>query len=252
MKKYTVKEFANEIRTKHPGSYDDLSDEKLVELWLKKFPDDKFKLENEIVNITKKSNNIFNGKLFWVVLVIIIFSIIFFYFKSSNSSTPKIENFFSYNGDTIWLKSAYHDENFEEIYFINEVYTPIVDTNAKGMYLGLCHWQSNDEIVKVSSFKQLKEFPQGVYEFKKDTGPNNWKPYTIVYSENSLINSLIKDNCPDIFNCPEAEKKLISSGSKLIITKDVDGRFTFEWNLNLANGEIIIGNYRGDVNLLAE
>lgn len=38
--KYTVSEFASEIRQLYPGDYDDLSDNKLVELWLKKYPND--------------------------------------------------------------------------------------------------------------------------------------------------------------------------------------------------------------------
>jgi hypothetical protein len=41
MKKYTISEFAQKIRAKYPGSYDDLSDKKLIELWLKKYPKDK-------------------------------------------------------------------------------------------------------------------------------------------------------------------------------------------------------------------
>jgi len=41
MKLYTISEFAQKIRAKYPGSYDDLSDKKLIELWLKKYPKDK-------------------------------------------------------------------------------------------------------------------------------------------------------------------------------------------------------------------
>ena len=38
--KYTISEFAEEIRALYPGDYDDLTDGKLVELWLKKHPKD--------------------------------------------------------------------------------------------------------------------------------------------------------------------------------------------------------------------
>jgi hypothetical protein len=38
--KYTISEFAEEIRALYPGDYDDLTDGKLVELWLKKNPKD--------------------------------------------------------------------------------------------------------------------------------------------------------------------------------------------------------------------
>lgn len=43
--KYTVKEFVQEIRKLYPGDYDDLSAEKLVELWLKKYPNDREKID---------------------------------------------------------------------------------------------------------------------------------------------------------------------------------------------------------------
>jgi len=48
--KYTINEFATEIRKSYPGDYDDLSDTKLVELWLKKYPNDKEKIGSDIVN----------------------------------------------------------------------------------------------------------------------------------------------------------------------------------------------------------
>lgn len=43
--KYTIDKFANEIRKKYPKDYDDLSNSKLVELWLKKYPEDKIKVD---------------------------------------------------------------------------------------------------------------------------------------------------------------------------------------------------------------
>ena len=43
--KYTISEFAQEIRKIYPGDYDDLTDSKLIELWLKKYPADKEKIE---------------------------------------------------------------------------------------------------------------------------------------------------------------------------------------------------------------
>ena len=39
--KYSINEFAREIRKLYPGDYDDLSDTELVSLWLKKYPNDK-------------------------------------------------------------------------------------------------------------------------------------------------------------------------------------------------------------------
>ena len=43
--KYTIYEFAQEIRKKFPGDYDDLTDNKLVELWLRKYPNDSSKID---------------------------------------------------------------------------------------------------------------------------------------------------------------------------------------------------------------
>ncbi len=43
--KYTIHEFAQEIRKKFPGDYDDLTDNKLVELWLCKYPNDSSKID---------------------------------------------------------------------------------------------------------------------------------------------------------------------------------------------------------------
>jgi len=38
--KFTITEFAREIRKMYPNDYNDLTDKKLVELWLKKYPKD--------------------------------------------------------------------------------------------------------------------------------------------------------------------------------------------------------------------
>lgn len=43
--KYTVSEFAEEVRKLYPGEYDDLKDKKLVKLWLKKYPEDLIKVD---------------------------------------------------------------------------------------------------------------------------------------------------------------------------------------------------------------
>jgi len=59
--KYTIKEFAKEIRKLYPNDYDDLSDEKLVELWLNKYPNDRDKIDfnkggKDKVQTTEPSN----------------------------------------------------------------------------------------------------------------------------------------------------------------------------------------------------
>jgi hypothetical protein len=52
--KYTVNEFASEIRKLYPGEYDDLSDQELVQKWLQKYPNDADKVEIDHLTLTKK------------------------------------------------------------------------------------------------------------------------------------------------------------------------------------------------------
>lgn len=82
--KYTVSEFAQEIRKMYPGDYDDLSDSKLVELWLKKYPNDREKIS--LLNIrqtpfmpskkqtSKESSSLSSVLVLAVISVILIFS----------------------------------------------------------------------------------------------------------------------------------------------------------------------------------
>lgn len=56
--KYTLNEFAQEIRNLFPGNYDDLSNEDLVKLWLRKYPNDQEKID---LNIGK--NNLIENKV---------------------------------------------------------------------------------------------------------------------------------------------------------------------------------------------
>jgi hypothetical protein len=56
--KYTINEFASQIRNLYPNDYNDLTDEKLVELWLKKYPEDIEKIDFNIRKPQKKSKNI--------------------------------------------------------------------------------------------------------------------------------------------------------------------------------------------------
>jgi inorganic pyrophosphatase/exopolyphosphatase len=61
MTKYTTEEFADQIRCKYPNAYDDLDDETLIQLWLKKFPNDeeKIAIANELTTqLNENKNNI--------------------------------------------------------------------------------------------------------------------------------------------------------------------------------------------------
>jgi hypothetical protein len=80
--KYTIREFAQEIRNNYPNNYDDLSDIELVNLWLKKYPKDKSKVnlksygELPIPSKQTGSNSTFSLKnvfklIFWIGFIAI-------------------------------------------------------------------------------------------------------------------------------------------------------------------------------------
>lgn len=77
--KYTVSEFAKQIRNLYPGDYDDLNDTNLVELWLKKYPNDinKIKINNEPVyikqEITNQDSNWGKQAVFFILIIVFLF-----------------------------------------------------------------------------------------------------------------------------------------------------------------------------------
>ena len=64
--KYSIEEFAAQIRDLYPGDYDDLSDNKLVSLWLKKYPNDIKKVD---LNNKKESQSF---SFIWIIACVII------------------------------------------------------------------------------------------------------------------------------------------------------------------------------------
>lgn len=81
MKRYTNSEFAAKIRRQNPGSYDDLSDKKLVELYLKKYPEEKNKIiqthsdsmENPTIEDVKEiANDVLATFFVWFGVIMIV------------------------------------------------------------------------------------------------------------------------------------------------------------------------------------
>ena len=70
--KYTINEFASQIRNQYPNDYDDLTDEKLVELWLKKYPEDIEKIDFKIEIPQKKSTNIFEYIIEGIFVIVVV------------------------------------------------------------------------------------------------------------------------------------------------------------------------------------
>jgi len=79
--KYSIKEFANQIRNLYPNDYNDLTDDKLVELWLKKYPNDITKInliQTETVRYISKEEPIYssssnNSYIKYIIIAIICF-----------------------------------------------------------------------------------------------------------------------------------------------------------------------------------
>jgi len=86
LKKYSVSEFTNEIRNKYPKAYNDLSDKKLLELWIKKFPND-IKQIKDYNNSNFKGDNavreIYTYYIKWLGIIICALCI-FSFFVSTN------------------------------------------------------------------------------------------------------------------------------------------------------------------------
>lgn len=94
--KYTVNEFAQEIRKMYPGDYDDLSDGKLVDLWLQKYPSDREKINFNTNDKIKSENSEKSTTSFLPVMWISVIAVLIFLVKnfvnSNNSSrTQQVE-----------------------------------------------------------------------------------------------------------------------------------------------------------------
>lgn len=131
--KYTVEEFALEIREMYPGDYDDLSDEKLVKLWLRKYPDDIEKIQLKSIRIKEyqKTKIIYRTPVSWIIIIVL--PIILFitnpeinaHYKEAkiaikNSINKNIKN--NIEDDTfsalgIILSNSLLDENIDKIIF---------------------------------------------------------------------------------------------------------------------------------------
>jgi hypothetical protein len=83
MKQYTISEFAKKIRVQYPGSYDDISDKKLIELWLKKYPKDK-------EHIIEESNS-GNSWFFYLIVIALIAGGLYLYNNHNISSANRDE-----------------------------------------------------------------------------------------------------------------------------------------------------------------
>ena len=138
--KYTIREFAQEIRNNYPNNYDDLSDTELVNLWLKKYPKDKSKVNlnsygESPIQLKQTGSKPFLS--FFSISVILISSVLFFtnpdieehYKESNNLFKLLVEDKVSDNVDNNLLSTlgsllieSVIDENIEQIIYRKNFY----------------------------------------------------------------------------------------------------------------------------------
>jgi len=92
---FTVKQFADKIRIKYPNVYDDISDNELVELWLKKFPNDKEYIihdDNDKTNLPKETSGLsWIKNLFFLILLAVGGYYLFNKKTNNNDFIPKTD-----------------------------------------------------------------------------------------------------------------------------------------------------------------
>ncbi len=88
--RFTITEFAQNIRNQYPKEYDDLSDSQLVNLWVKKYPNDQEKIifSTFSPSVEKKTNN----HWYWIGGILIVIAAISSYVLYQDSKYPKSEN----------------------------------------------------------------------------------------------------------------------------------------------------------------
>ena len=238
MRKYTIEEFADQIRIKYPNSYDDLEDDKLIELWLKKFPNDEEKIIFES-GAPKKSNK---WKYLWVILLLILFAL----FRSLiTSGELKDSDFINKNelitdyGKVELKYGVVSNSAYDELYLFEK--QPVLESNGEpsyeknlsnnGIYFELCHWTKNTESLNIENTDLLNEFPTGEYTYNgKSQG--NWQPYTITDISYSTPNFL-----------SDTSKNEIIWGT-LNISKNND-EYTIDFEIKYYNGDVTSGNFIG-------
>jgi hypothetical protein len=244
MKKYTIEEFADQIRSKYPNAYDDLEDNKLIKLWLKKFPDDEEKIIWESPSSTTKLKTKSYKKYIWFSLVFLLFIAFrapscrnnMIEFSKNLSENP--ENYIKQDGQKKGLSfGATSNYYFDELYLFEE--DPKLESNKSigyglnllynGIYFKLSHWKKNTESLDIEDADKLKDFPVGHYTYNGESD-ENWEPFTIKNID--FPTSKFK-----------SDSNLIISGT-LDISKNAEEYkidFQFEYN----NGKVTSGHFNG-------
>jgi len=124
--KYSIKEFAQEIRKTYPNDYNDLSDDELVHLWLKKYPKDKNKID-----FSKKEKTSFN--FLWILFIIVgVFLLVKYY--NENSSTINDDDKYINDYDNIDNKEQIEIQPKRSDYISSEVSIMVDSSDIMKIY----------------------------------------------------------------------------------------------------------------------
>ncbi len=190
MKKYTIEEFADQIRSKYPNAYDDLDDEALIQLWLKKFPEDKIK-------IIKKS---MWGKYKYLYLFIFLLSIFVAYGIFLEMNYPNTEA--ELQNQICDKKWDLKEGEIVEI-FINNVLIPRNSSNLR-----------NNLISLIDSAEELKQHTNNeLYDFfETEINSQKNKDSYIIFKKNGGL-------CGDEFDYSYYNQYYDSENSDLIFSE---------------------------------
>lgn len=256
MKKYTTKEFAADIRNKYPGSYDDLTDSQLVELWLKKFPQDKDKItENISTDKSQPQKWLTTRNILLAVLILgsIIARVAIWNIGKNESKTNEEfllsvppESYVIYDGDTTELNYGYIDKSLSKLcLYENEVKNdnPLYAYQENnGMLIELCHWSFSGGPLKPDQMISLSELPSGEYRFQQYDGSDNWSPFTI--TDFLFYNDRLRDEFFD--KTVDPFKNDVISGTLSIVKEDED-YYTINWEYTTKSGKLNKGHFLGQL-----
>jgi hypothetical protein len=231
--KYTVNEFAAKIRNLYPGDYDDLPDEKLVELWLKKHPNDRERVdfsEQPSIKynspIEEKQKTIVYHHSSWVRQLLFGFALLFLLFISFLKN-PTSDDFVKE------LESKYN-EKFKNELKQNGLAAGVFGmfSNALDFYLN-SNYKRSDLIFFSIYLREVENTPNVIaigfwdnfyffeepFNSKPENSDNFIKPKIYENKEESLRVYLRNDN---VWN-----KKVFENPSS--IEKDING--TYSWHV---------------------
>lgn len=141
--RHSVEEFAEELRKKFPESYNDLNDKDLVELWVKKFPEDKKNINFSQVHYQEEetSNENWNGfkKMFVLIFIILIIFFGINYMSNNADSESSLINAVTINDS---------NENYDPLSDVPFDEQESSDSENAEKFIGKWeYWTGNEKVI---------------------------------------------------------------------------------------------------------